>query len=108
MAIDVTNVDMDSNEMDKKLLSKILTPRINRWKVLNENGRRIEAKMEIARYFALNIDGRPFEGVYKELQGAQKLGVYIISTELFIDNIMLFKLRYEWGDEVYNLMKECI
>lgn len=94
--------------MDAKLLNKILTPRINRWKVLNENGRRIEAKIEIARYFALNIDGRSLEEVYKELQGAQKQGAYIISTELFIDNIMLSKMRYEWGDEVYHMMKECI
>lgn len=94
--------------MNEKLLSKILTPRINRWKMLNEKGRRIEAKIEIARYFALNIDGKPFEVVYKELQEAKKQGAYIISTELFIDNIMLSKLRYEWGDEVYNMMKECI
>ena len=94
--------------MDEKLLSKILTPRINRWKMFNENGRRIEAKVEIARYFALNFDGKSFEVVYKELQEAKKKGAYIISTELFIDCIMLSKLRYEWGDEVYHMMKECI
>lgn len=76
--------------------------------MLNEKGRRLEAKIEIARYFALNVDGKSFEYVYKELQGAQKQGAYIISTEFFIDNIMLSKLRYEWGDEVYNMMKECI
>ena len=76
--------------------------------MLNEKGMRIEAKIEIARYFALNIDGRSFEEVYKELQGAQKQGAYIISTELFIDGIMLSKLMYEWGVEVYHMMKECI
>ena len=76
--------------------------------MLNENGMRIEAKIEIARYFALNIDGKSFEAVYKELKEAQKQGAYIISTELFIGGIMLSKLRYEWGDEVYHMMKECI
>lgn len=94
--------------MDEKLLGKILTPRINRWKYLNEKGRRIEAKVEIARYFALCIEGKSLEVVYKELQEAQKQGAYIISTELFIDDIMLSKLRYEWGDDVYHMMKECI
>lgn len=75
--------------------------------MLKENGMRIEAKIEIARHFSLNIDGKSFEVVYKEIQGAQKQGAYIISTELFIDNMMLSKMRYEWGDEVYQMMTEC-
>lgn len=92
--------------MDEKLLSEILTPKINRWKMLNKVGMITEVRMEMVRYFSLYIDG-PLEEVYKELQRAKSKGAHISHTESLIDQILLSKLRYELGDEVYHMMKEC-
>ena len=90
--------------MDEKLLSKILTPRINRWKMLNEKGRRIEAKMEIARYFALNIDGRSFEEVEERfVKHNMENGVtHQFSDRDRLEAVIVFASS-TWPDKDYSL-----
>lgn len=94
--------------MEKDVVAKVLFPWIKRWKYMNEDLCQFEVKMEVARYFALCIDGQPLYEVYKELQDARLHGVSIINTELFIDRILLLKLRYEWGEDVFHMVKEVI
>lgn len=94
--------------MDKDVLDRILGPRVIRWRMMNEDGNGIEARKEIGRYFALSLDGRSFEDAYKELQRANTNGCTTTSTQGFIDRTMVSTLRYEWGDEVANMVKGCI
>lgn len=93
--------------MSKEVMSKVLAPRIERWKKMNEDFKRFDVKIEIARYFSLILDGQSLAEVYKELQRAKLHGANIIYTECLIDRLTLEKLRYEWGDEVYQMMIVC-
>lgn len=87
---------------------KVLSPRIQRWSSMLEDFKFIEVRKEISRYFALNLYGQSFEDAYNELQRANHQGASTISTMSLIDMVMVSLLRYEFGNDVADLVKECL
>lgn len=94
--------------MNMDIVNRLLSSRVRRWKSMKEDAKLHEIRLEICRYFAVCIDGQALEDVYNELQRAQVAGVSTISAMRMIDALMDSKIRYEWGNDVANIVKECI
>lgn len=94
--------------MNMEVVGRILESRIKRWRAMNEDFKFFEVRKEISRYFALCLSGQSFEEIYKELQDAHSKNVNILSTMHFIDRNMVFKIMYEYGEEVAKIIEKCL